>query len=82
MREKSFKRYLFDFIVIVLGITVSFWFNQLSIKRSDNKERIKVLNNIEKEIAEIEKYCDERLNAWNDDIGCLLYTSPSPRDRQ
>ena len=69
MREKSFKRYLFDFIVIVLGITVSFWFNQLSIKRSDNKERIKVLNNIEKEIAEIEKYCDERLNAWNDDIG-------------
>ena len=72
MREKSFKRYLFDFIVIVLGITVSFWFNQLSIKRSDNKERIKVLNNIEKEIAEIEKYCDERLNAWNDDIG--LYT--------
>ena len=72
MREKSFKRYLFDFIVIVLGITVSFWFNQLSIKRSDNKERIKVLNNIEKEISEIEKYCDERLNAWNDDIG--LYT--------
>ena len=72
MREKSFKRYLFDFIVIVLGITVSFWFNQLSIKRSDNKERIKVLNNIEKEITEIEKYCDERLNAWNDDIG--LYT--------
>ena len=59
MKEKSFKRYLFDFIVIVLGITVSFWFNQLSIKRSDNNERIKVLNNIEKEIAEIKKYCDE-----------------------
>ena len=72
MKEKSFKRYLFDFIVIVLGITVSFWFNQLSIKRSDNNERIKVLNNIEKEIAEIKKYCDERLSAWNDDIG--LYT--------
>ena len=69
MEKKSFKRYLFDFTVIVLGITVSFWFNQLSIKKSDNKERVKVLNNIEKEIVEIKKYCDERLGAWNDDIG-------------
>ena len=69
MEKKSFKRYLFDFTVIVLGITVSFWFNQLSIKKSDNKERVKVLNNIEKEIVEIKKYCDERLDAWNDDIG-------------
>ena len=30
---KGFKPYLFDFLVIVLGVTVSFWFNQLAIKR-------------------------------------------------
>lgn len=65
---RSFKPYLFDFLVIVLGVSVSFWFNQLAIKRSDNKERIKVLTNIEKEVNEIKKYCDERLSAWNDDI--------------
>ena len=65
---KGFKPYLFDFLVIVLGVTVSFWFNQLAIKRNDNKERIKVLTSIEKEVYEIKKYCDERLAAWNDDI--------------
>ena len=65
---RSFKPYLFDFLVIVLGVSVSFWFNQLAIKRSDNKERIKVLTSIEKEVNEINKYCDERLSAWNDDI--------------
>ena len=65
---RSFNPYLFDFLVIVLGVSVSFWFNQLAIKRSDNKERIKVLTSIEKEVYEIKKYCDERLSAWNDDI--------------
>ena len=65
---RSFNPYLFDFLVIVLGVSVSFWFNQLAIKRSDNKERIKVLTSIEKEDNEIKKYCDERLSAWNDDI--------------
>ena len=65
---RSFKPYLFDFLVIVLGVSVSFWFNQLAIKRSDNKERIKVLTSIEKEVNELKKYCDERLSAWNDDI--------------
>ena len=52
---RSFKPYLFDFLVIVLGVSVSFWFNQLAIKRSDNKERIKVLTSIEKEVNEIRK---------------------------
>ena len=65
---RSFKPYLFDFLVIVLGVSVSFWFNQLAIKRSDNKERIKVLTSIEKEVNEIKKYCDERLSALNDYI--------------
>ena len=68
MRKKNFLKYLIDFIVIVLGITVSFWFNQLSIKKSNDLERLKVLNNIEMEISEIENYTKERLNSWNDDI--------------
>ena len=68
MRKKNFLKYLLDFIVIVLGITVSFWFNQLSIKKSNYLERLKVLNSIEMEISEIENYTKERLNSWNDDI--------------
>ena len=68
MQKKYFVRYLFDFIVIVLGITVSFWFNQLSIQTANNKERIKVLNNIKEEVEEIKKYSEERLKTWNEDI--------------
>ena len=68
MRKKNFLKYLLDFIVIVLGITVSFWFNQLSIKKSNDLERLKVLNSIEMEISEIENYTKGRLNSWNDDI--------------
>ena len=68
MRKKNFLKYLLDFIVIVLGITVSFWFNQLSIKKSNDLERLKVLNSIEMEISEIENYTKERLNSWNYDI--------------
>tara|TARA_B100000780_G_C21120509_1_gene453815 strand:+ start:1583 stop:2290 length:708 start_codon:yes stop_codon:yes gene_type:complete len=68
MQKKYFVRYLFDFIVIVLGITVSFWFNQLSIQTANNKERIKVLNNIKEEVEEIKKYSEVRLKTWNEDI--------------
>tara|TARA_B100000902_G_C27050365_1_gene783829 strand:- start:7 stop:708 length:702 start_codon:yes stop_codon:yes gene_type:complete len=72
MKNNNIKKYLIDFVVIVLGITVSFWFNELSINKSDEKERQKVLENIEMEIFELKKYCSERLNAWNDDV--VLYS--------
>jgi hypothetical protein len=62
------KKYLLNFIVIVLGITVSFWFNQLSIQTKNNQERIKVLNNIQEEVEEIKKYSEVRLKTWNEDI--------------
>jgi hypothetical protein len=68
MQKKYLLRYLFDFIVIVLGITVSFWFNQLSIQTKNNQERIKVLNNIQEEVEEIKKYSEVRLKTWNEDI--------------
>jgi len=68
MQKKYLLRYLFDFIVIVLGITVSFWFNQLSIQTKNNQERIKVLNNIQEEVEEIKKYSEIRLKTWNEDI--------------
>ena len=72
MQRKHFIRYLFDFVVIVLGITVSFWFNQLSIQTENDRERMKVLNNIEEEVEEIKKYCEVRLKTWNEDILSLV----------
>ena len=68
MRKRYFLRYLLDLIVIVVGITVSFWLNQLSITNRETKERMKVLNNIEMEIVDINKYCDDKLTTWKQDI--------------
>tara|TARA_Y100000589_G_C27050599_1_gene587137 strand:+ start:65 stop:769 length:705 start_codon:yes stop_codon:yes gene_type:complete len=67
-RKKWIVKYLSEFIIIVLGITVSFWVNQLSINAQNNQERIKVLNSLKKEADEIYEYCQERKLNWNQDI--------------
>ena len=58
-------------LVIILGITVSFWFNALSIENQDEKERIKVLSSLQLEINEIKFYCDEKKQTWGNDIRLL-----------
>ena len=67
-RKDWFIKYSLEFIVIVLGISVSFWFNQLSISKQNNNERIKVLNSLQKEVQEINDYCGERKANWQNDI--------------
>ncbi len=78
MKKKYFIKYSFEFIVIVLGISVSFWLNELSIDNQNEKERIKVLTSLQMEIDEIRNYCDERKKSWETDINLLegfLYPS-------
>jgi len=50
-------KYSIEFVVIILGITVSFWLNELSITNQDEKERIKILSSLQLEINEIKFYC-------------------------
>ena len=64
-------KYSIEFVVIILGITVSFWFNTLSIESQDEKERIKVLSSLQLEINEIKFYCDEKKQTWGNDIRLL-----------
>jgi hypothetical protein len=68
MKKKKIIKYLVEFVVIVLGITVSFWLNEFSIKNIEKQERINVLENIEMEVVELNKYCNEKLIIWNQDI--------------
>ena len=41
MKNKRFKKYtikyLLEFTVIVLGISVSFWVNQVAVEKNENK---------------------------------------------
>jgi len=72
MKRKDWAiKYSLEFIVIVLGITVSFWLNQVSTNNQNKKERIKVLNSLKVEIKEINDYCDERKKNWENDITLL-----------
>lgn len=66
-KKKYIIKYLFEFIVIVVGISVSFWLNEISIDNQNEDERIKVLNSLKMEVNEIRNYCDERLNRWSSD---------------
>ena len=58
--------------MIVAGISVSFWLNEISIGNQNEKERIKVLNSLNMEVDEIQSYCDERVNRWNKDRKILM----------
>ena len=39
-KRKLYVKYTLDFVILVMGISVSFWLNQVSISNQKNKERI------------------------------------------
>ena len=69
--KKYIKKYSFEFVVIVLGISVSFWLNELSIDNQNEVERFKVLNSLKMEINEIRDYTYEREKTWMTDLRLL-----------
>ena len=71
MKKKYLIKYSFEFVVIVLGISVSFWLNELSIDNQNELERIKVLNSLKMEINEIRDYTYEREKTWVTDLRLL-----------
>ena len=82
MKKKDwFIKYSLEFVVIVLGISVSFWINKVSTDKQNNNERIKVLNSLFEESEEIKKYCAERKKNWQNDIE-ILNTFINPINEQ
>ena len=77
--KKYIIKYSFEFVVIVLGISVSFWLNELSIDNQNEVERVKVLNSLKMEIQEIRNYTDEREKTWQTDLN-LLNILLDPKD--
>ena len=71
MKKKYLIKYSFEFVVIVIGISVSFWLNELSIDNQNELERIKVLNSLKMEINEIRDYTYEREKTWVTDLRIL-----------
>ena len=71
LKKKYLIKYSFEFVVIVIGISVSFWLNELSIDNQNELERIKVLNSLKMEINEIRDYTYEREKTWMTDLRLL-----------
>ena len=71
LKKKYIIKYSFEFFVIVLGISVSFWLNEISIDNQNEVERIKVLNSLKMEIKEIRDYSFEREKTWMTDLRLL-----------
>ena len=71
INKKYIIKYSFEFVVIVLGISVSFWLNELSIDNQNEDERMKVLNSLKMEINEIRDYTYEREKTWMTDLRLL-----------
>ena len=67
-KRKFILKLVLETLAIVVGISVSFWLNEISIKKNNENERIRVLNNLFVEVEELDKYCAERMKIWNQDI--------------
>ena len=37
--KKYILKYTLEFLVIVLGISISFWLNELSVEKNENREK-------------------------------------------
>ena len=63
-KKKLLTKYSLEFLVIVLGVSVSFYFSELS-KANDLKDSsINIQQNLLNEVIEIEKYVIEREDAF------------------
>ena len=51
--NKFVAKGVIEFLAVLLGITASFWLNELSIDNQNEKERKKVLKSLQIEINEI-----------------------------
>ena len=71
MTKKYLIKYSVELLIIVLGITVSFSINQAANSSEFEKQKLKIINNLQIEIDQIYNYCLERKDACKKDIDIL-----------
>ena len=81
--QKTFLRYFVEFIVILSGVSASFWVEEYRESLQNDEEMYKVLNNLKMELDEIDTYCKEREIVFNKDseiINLLTNTQSNSLD--
>ena len=67
-KSNRYTRYLIEFIVIVFGITASFWVEEYREGLQNNAAEKKVLQSLLMELDEIELYCNNRITSYSSDL--------------
>ena len=77
-KQKNALRYIVEFLVIVTGVTVSFWGEEYRESLQNKEEEIKALKNLQTELNDIDKYCEERKISFVKDRDVLRYLLDNP----
>ena len=73
--NKYLIKYSLEFIIIVLGISIYYWLNGISIKQEEEKKEIIILESILNEINQTEEYTQSRLDTFKSDSLSYDYLS-------
>ena len=79
-KYKSILKYFIEFVVIVSGITASFWVEEYRESLQNIEEKFKVLNSLKIELDEIDLYCQERKAAFKKDSDIISYLISSEKN--
>ena len=72
---KGVKKFIFETSVIIIGISISFWLGNLQERSNNHKKEIEILESIEININEIQKYLDNRRETLDADNQLMDYLS-------
>ena len=73
--RKYFLKYFLEFLVIVMGISVSFWLNNMQENSNTAKKEVETLKAIKLNIIEIESYISNRRITLDDENDFMNYLS-------
>ena len=72
---KGVKKFIFETSVIIIGISISFWLSNLQEKSNNKNKEIEILESIDININEIQKYIDKRRETFDEDNQLMDYLS-------
>ena len=72
-KYKNILKLFLQFVIIVAGVSASFWVEEYREGLKNQEERLKVLNNLKIELDEIDSYCKERKIAFKKDSDIIAH---------
>ena len=73
----GFKKFIFETLIIIIGISISFWLNNMQENLNTAKKEVETLKAIKLNIVEIENYIKNRRVTLDDENNFMNYLSGS-----